>query len=153
MGILIKLNQRPHMILCQSDVMPLGKLRYNYRKRYWDISLMHCRKKQWNLLLQSRFACRRTITLADPSLLALYNFVKQQISTQPNPRIKPNHVYIYFRVKIRINVRSRGGGWLGSRVVSVQDSRAEGPGFKSQPRRYRVTVLGKLFTPIVPLFN
>jgi len=28
----------------------------------------------------------------------------------------------------------------------------EGPGFKSQSRRCRVTVLGKLFTPIVPLF-
>ena len=28
---------------------------------------------------------------------------------------------------------------------------AEGPGFKSQPRRCRVTVLGKLFTPIVPV--
>ena len=34
-----------------------------------------------------------------------------------------------------------------SRVVSVLDSGAEGPGFKSQPRRSRVTVLGKLFTP------
>ena len=44
-------------------------------------------------------------------------------------------------------------GWLGSRVVSVLDSGAEGPGFKSQPRRYRVTVLGKPFTPIVPLFT
>jgi len=43
-------------------------------------------------------------------------------------------------------------GWLGSRVVSVLDSGAEGPGFKSQLRRCRVTVLGKLFTPIVPLF-
>ena len=43
-------------------------------------------------------------------------------------------------------------GWLGSRVVSVLDSDAEGPGFKSQPRRCRVTVLGKLFTPIVTLF-
>jgi len=32
-------------------------------------------------------------------------------------------------------------------VVSVLDSGAEGPGFKSQPRRCRVTVLGKLFTP------
>jgi len=41
---------------------------------------------------------------------------------------------------------------LGSRVASVLDSGAEGPGFKSQPRRCRVTVLGKLFTPIVPLF-
>ena len=44
-------------------------------------------------------------------------------------------------------------GWLGSRVVSVLDSGAEGPAFKSQPRRCRVTVLGKLFTPIVPLFT
>ena len=43
--------------------------------------------------------------------------------------------------------------WLGSRAVSVLDSGAEGPGFKSQPRRCRVTVLGKLFTPIVPLFT
>jgi len=44
-------------------------------------------------------------------------------------------------------------GWLGSRVVNVLDSSAEGPGFKSQSRRCRVTVLGKLFTPIVPLFT
>jgi len=42
---------------------------------------------------------------------------------------------------------------FGSRVVSVLDSGAEGPGLKSQPRRCRVTVLGKLFTPIVPLFT
>jgi len=44
-------------------------------------------------------------------------------------------------------------GWLGSRVVSVLDSGAEGPGFKSQQRRCRVTVQGKLFTPIMPLFT
>jgi len=44
-------------------------------------------------------------------------------------------------------------GWLGSRVVSALDSGAEGPGFRSQPRRCRVTVLGKLFTPAVPLFT
>ena len=42
--------------------------------------------------------------------------------------------------------------WLGSRVAGVLDSGAVEPGFKSQPRRCRVTVLGKLFTPIVPLF-
>jgi len=36
-------------------------------------------------------------------------------------------------------------------VVSVLDSGAEGTGFESQLRRCRVTVLGKLFTPIVPL--
>ena len=45
-------------------------------------------------------------------------------------------------------------GWLGSRAVSVLDSGgAVGPGFKSQPLRCRVTVSGKLFTPIVPLFT
>jgi len=40
-------------------------------------------------------------------------------------------------------------------MVSVLDSSAEWPGFKSQPRRCRVTVLGKLFTvtPFVPLFT
>ena len=42
---------------------------------------------------------------------------------------------------------------IPNRVVSVLDSGAEGPGFKSQPQRCRVTVLGKLFTPIVPLFT
>ena len=41
----------------------------------------------------------------------------------------------------------------GSRVVIVLDSGAEGPEFKSQSRRCRVTVLGKLFTSIVPLFT
>jgi len=42
--------------------------------------------------------------------------------------------------------------WLGSRVVSVLDSGTKGPGFKSQSRHCLVTVLGKLFTPNVPLF-
>ena len=43
--------------------------------------------------------------------------------------------------------------WLGSRVVSVLDSGAEGPGSKSEQRRCRATVLGKLFTPIVPFLS
>ena len=42
---------------------------------------------------------------------------------------------------------------LGSRVVSVLDSGTEGPGYKLQPRRCRVTVLGELFTPIMPLLT
>jgi len=42
--------------------------------------------------------------------------------------------------------------WLGSRVVSVLDSGAEGSRFKLQLRCCRVTVLGRLFTPIMPLF-
>jgi len=41
--------------------------------------------------------------------------------------------------------------WLGSGVVIVLDSGAEGPGFKSQSRRCRV--FDNLFTPIVPLFT
>ena len=42
---------------------------------------------------------------------------------------------------------------LGSRVVSMLDLGAVGPEFKSQSRRCRVTVLGKLFTPIEPVFT
>ena len=40
--------------------------------------------------------------------------------------------------------------WL---VISVLDSCEEGSGFRLQPRRCRVTILGKLFTPIVPLLT
>jgi len=39
----------------------------------------------------------------------------------------------------------------GIRVVSVLYSGTEGHGFISQSRRCRVTVLGKLFIPIVPV--
>jgi len=44
-------------------------------------------------------------------------------------------------------------GWLGSWVVSMLHSGTEVPGFKAQPRRCQVTVFGKLFTPIMPLFT
>ena len=61
------------------------------------------------------------------------------------------HRFLHSRLLIFFH--SGPEGWLGSRVVSVLDSGAEVPGFKSQPRRCRVTVLGKLSTPIVPLFK
>jgi len=67
-----------------------------------------------------------------------------------------NRRQIVASVSFRLSVSSTSGkGRLGSRAVSVLDSGAEGPGFKSQSRRCRcrVTVLGKLFTPIVPLFT
>jgi len=44
-------------------------------------------------------------------------------------------------------------GFLGIRVVSMLDLGAEKPGFKSQSRCCRVTVLRKLLTPTVPLFT
>jgi len=50
-------------------------------------------------------------------------------------------------MQVENNIYSLKSGWLGSRVVSVLVSGAEGPGFKSQSRHCRVTVLGKLFTP------
>ena len=50
--------------------------------------------------------------------------------------------YRRFRYATRLNTVA--AGWLGSRVVSVLDSGAVGSGFKSQWRRCRVTVLGKL---------
>jgi len=61
------------------------------------------------------------------------------------------HLSVYLSVYIYMSTCL--SGWLSSRVVSVLDSGAVGPEFKSQLRRCRVTVLGKLFTPIVPLFT
>jgi len=43
-----------------------------------------------------------------------------------------------------------GGSGL---VAAAPATSAEGPMFKSQSRRCQVTVLGKLFTPIVPVFT
>ena len=51
------------------------------------------------------------------------------------------------------SLMSCGCGSVAEWLVWWMDSGSEGPGFKSQPRRCRVTVLSKPFTPIVPLFN
>jgi len=91
-------------------------------------------------------------------------------SDEPTTRpLRPNDVVLLCRclyVSISISITRKYGEkkyqifcsysgvwWLGSRVVSVLDSGAERPGFKSPLRRCRVTVLGKLFTPTVPLFT
>ena len=47
-----------------------------------------------------------------------------------------------------IMVMSRHARWLDIRVVSVLDSGAEGPVFRSQPRRCRVTVLANCSHPL-----
>jgi len=44
------------------------------------------------------------------------------------------------------------GGSVAEWLACWTHAGAEGPGFRSQPRRCRLTILGKLFTPIVPLF-
>jgi len=45
------------------------------------------------------------------------------------------------------------GGSVAEWLACWTQAGTEGPGFKSQSRRCRVTVLGKLFTPIVLLFT
>jgi len=74
--------------------------------------------------------------------------IRRNLSPADTPRVTTADTGPRFTHEI-----SHDNGWLGSRVISVLQSGAEGPGFKSQPRRCRVTVLGKLFTPIVPLFT
>jgi len=72
---------------------------------------------------------------------------------QKQQYFKKNEEYPIFTA-VEINDELVEYWLLGSRrVVSVLDSGAEGPGFKSQQRRCRATVLGKLLTPIVPLFT
>jgi len=65
-------------------------------------------------------------------------------------------LFFVFRSRIRRQHRYKGGSVAEVaqyRVVSMLDSGAAGPRLKSQSRHCRVTVLGKLFTPIVPLFT
>ena len=60
-------------------------------------------------------------------------------TTQKNAK---SHVFKFLKKKRTYGFRGR----LCSRVVNVLDSGAERPMFKSQSRRCRITVLGKLFT-------
>ena len=111
------------------------------------------------------------LTVASGTLLRTHSFVffavhkTRRIFLSPfiskAPRHKSSKIIIYCMTTMMMTMVYRYRrilsryiiGWLGSRVVSVLDSGAEGPEFKSQPRRCRVTVLGKLCTPIVLLFT
>jgi len=58
----------------------------------------------------------------------------------------PFHI-LHFRILLSaFHILHYTNSSLGSRVVSMLDSGAQGPGLKSQPRRCRVTDLGKLFS-------
>jgi len=48
---------------------------------------------------------------------------------------------------------SKGGSVVEWLACWTQAQKGPGPGFKSQSRCCRVTVLGKLFTPIMPVFT
>ena len=93
-----------------------------------------------------------------PTLYRRYNCIPdtELLSTERQTRWGPRcHTHSLTRTPVMrsFHVFTRICGWFGSRLVSVLDSGAERPGFESQPRRWRVTVLGKLFTPIVPPFT
>ena len=68
--------------------------------------------------------------------------------------IAQNHAaYVNYYVLIFRFIVFDGGGSVAECRLEWWTQAQEGPGFKSQPRRCPVTVLGKLFTPIVPLFT
>jgi len=96
-------------------------------------------------------------SVAYPSVFAhsLYCFITAHVRFVP--RKARQHFLNSTRITVNVRIHfihfTLYRGWLGSRVVSVLDSGAVGPGFKSQSRRCRVTVLDKLFTPIVPLIH
>ena len=73
-----------------------------------------------------------TLTLRGAAISLLC--VPEQSATSP-----PSAEYRDERVCLSVcALPKKCHGWLGSRVVSVLDSGAEGPGFKSQSRRCRV---------------
>jgi len=110
---------------------------------FFNTSVQHACYSSINVMLEMPFTVVFTVS---SSVQSIPNAVRAQGPVQP-----PNSPYSSVRHQSTVQFYTYFtslGGWLGSRVVCVQDSGAEGPGYKSQPRRFLVTVLGKLFTPI-----
>ena len=106
---------------------------------------IYAAKSDFVFILSTVGATSHTKLLSDPKIYPPFSAVALAVYTWfQNVAVLPSKIPYAIIEMI---------GWLGSRVVSSLDSSAEGPGFKSQPRRCRLTVLGKLFTPIVPLFT
>jgi len=100
----------------------------------------------WLTLFRCRFV---PFPARNPGDATAVNAHTHALTSAESSAQKEKYLYlVYFYIQATFTF-----GWLGGRVVSVRDSGAEGPGFKSQPRRCRVTVLGKVFTPVVPLFT
>ena len=78
-----------------------------------------------------------------------YDKPRVKCGTRAQPLFTLGSSYLNVAQTTMLNLFCR----MASQVVSVLDSGAEGPGFKLQPRCCWITVLGKLFTPIVPLFT
>ena len=109
-----------------------------------------CARRPTNFCSIHYFTLNRRIAISVSACLSAYlrntgqSYLEAYTLAVATTRSSCDHDVIRFVLPV---------GWLCSRVVSVLDSGAEGPGFKSQPRRCQVTVLGKLLTPIVPLFT
>jgi len=88
-----------------------------------------------------------------PSLQSRAKTWGTRTSANPYAFVSVKTAYLLIFIIILLLASWPYSGWLVSWLVSLLDSGTEGPGFKSQSRRCRVTVLGKLFTPIVPLFT
>ena len=145
-----------HGAYCVGLIMP------NFRKisvnlhRCSDFSplllLIKCKKiTELDMRFDKNFAIWRSHERA----IGMWNLLKmvQKFSTTAkktnktsNDKILDSALYMPYQYHSNL-------GWLGSRVISVLESGAEGPGFQSQSWCCRITVLGKLFTPIVPLFT
>jgi len=74
-------------------------------------------------------------------MASLAEYTHAQMDGQPENNTKQIFIHSF--------IHSYNIWWLGSRVVSVLDSGAVGPGFRLQTRRCLATVLDELFTPIV----
>jgi len=95
---------------------------------------------------------RSVVRMLTPLLLGVGCVVPYRRWRDPRRVIVQDAPLLYFNLAFRLTSSTSYrcvkfkfstifDGWLGSRVVSMLDSGAVGPGFKSQPRRCRVTVL------------
>jgi len=112
-------------------------------------SISHCLLFSVSIQLKKSFTCKCQATIWQMPGTAVTNTSTSlnSVTMQANEQSTTSSILGHVQNQIMV------GWWLGCHQVSVLDSVTEGPGFKSQSRRCRVTDLGKLFTPIVPLFT
>ena len=123
------------------------------RRRFWNQTRTCARSRRRPAASTRLSSAVRSSSCRDVGVASATSNARRDVTAASTGWLKQSKLLILSDYE---NNTERIGGtvkWLGSRVVSVLDSDAERPGFKSQPRRCRVTVLGKLFTPIVPLFT
>jgi len=107
--------------------------------REWQPYLYVVKGQQMGHIYRRKYQPRRYTPVNSMFRVTAYITCTVHIQNSPLYTLTTLAVSVTDRVNAYFTCMHISTGRLGSRVASVLDSGAEGPGFKSQPRRCRVT--------------